>query len=266
MLASSDSAANICHVERRTVTLLGVPIDAVTQKQAVKLILEMLEGGHLKRLFHVGGQHHVMTPNSEMLVEAKKNKKFREVLNQTSLNLPDSIGLLYMARFKGQRLPQRVTGVDTVSAVCRKISKHHSVYLLGAAEGVAEKAAKKLLKLNEHLQVAGTFAGSPRDEDVPEIIQRICEAKPHLLLVAFGAPHQDLWINKYLKELPSVRVAMGVGGTFDFLAGKRKRAPKLMRGFGLEWLYRLVREPRRIGRIFKAVVVFPYLVLFSKKR
>jgi len=252
-------------VERKTVTLLGVSIDAVTSRQAVELLMKMLESGYLKRFFHTGGQHHVMTPNSEMLVEAKRNKQFRKILQSTSLNIPDSVGLLHMARLTGQRLPERVAGVDTVRTLCRKLSRHHPVFLLGAGEGIAVKAAKELKKMNAHLQIVGTHAGSPRDEDVKEIIAKIQEAKPHLLLVAFGAPAQDLWINEHLKELPSVRVAMGVGGTFDFLAGKQKRAPLWMRTVGLEWLVRLVWEPKRVGRIFKAVVVFPILVLFRRR-
>ncbi|MFH1670811.1 MAG: WecB/TagA/CpsF family glycosyltransferase [Patescibacteria group bacterium] len=253
-------------MERKTVTLLGVRIDAVTSRQAVELMLNMLESGHLKRFFHAGGQHHVMTPNSEMLVEASHNRQFRKVLNETSLNVPDSVGLLHMARFTGQKLPERVAGVDTVRTLCRKLSRHHPVFLLGAGEGIAEKAAKELKKMNTQLQVVGMHSGSPRDEDAEEIINKIKEAKPHLLLVAFGAPAQDIWIHKHLKGLPSVRVAIGVGGTFDFLAGKQKRAPLWMRTVGLEWLGRLVREPKRIGRIFRAVVVFPMLVLFRKKK
>ena len=118
--------------------------------------------------------------------------------------------------------------------------------------------------MNTSLRIAGTFSGSPRDEDAEEIIGKIREAKPHLLLAAFGAPEQDLWISEHLKKLPSVRVAMGVGGTFDFLAGKRRRAPKWMRSIGLEWFYRLLREPKRIKRIFNAVVVFPMLVLLHR--
>lgn len=252
-------------MDRKTVTLLGVPIDAVTRKQAVALILEMLEGGQIQRFFHTGGKYHVMTPNSEMLVEAKKNKKFREVLNSTSLNIPDSIGLLYMAKFSGKKLPQRVTGVDTVTKVCKRLSNNHQVFLLGAGEGVAQKAAKKLQAINPKLRISGTYAGTPKDEDAPEIIRRINDARPHLLLVAYGAPAQDLWINKHLDQLASVRVAIGVGGTFDFLAGTKKRAPKIMRRLGLEWMYRLVKEPRRIGRIWRAVVVFPWMVICNRR-
>jgi N-acetylglucosaminyldiphosphoundecaprenol N-acetyl-beta-D-mannosaminyltransferase len=253
-------------MQRDVITLLGVPIDRITSREAVDLLLKFLESGRLKRFFHMGGQHHVMTPNSEMLVDATHDKHFQKILQSTSLNIPDSVGLLYMARMNGQKFPERVTGVDTVTKLFKKMKHQHPVFLLGAAEGIAAKAAKKLHDANPNLNIAGTHSGSPSDKDAKEIIEKINKVKPHLLLVAFGAPQQDLWIAKYLREMPSVRVAMGVGGTFDFITGKQKRAPLWMRKIGLEWLGRLAREPKRAGRIFKAVVVFPYLVLVKKSR
>lgn len=234
------------------IPLLGVPLDALTLEESLLRIRMLLEEP---------APHHVTTPNSEMLVEATRNPAFHALLNTTALNLPDSTGLLWMARWTGQKLPERVTGVDTVIALCRGLPTEHPVFLLGAAPGVAERAAEKLIEMNPRLTVAGCFAGSPREEDAPEIVARINAARPHLLLVAYGAPAQDFWIAQHLKDLPSVRVAMGIGGTFDFLAGTRKRAPLLMQRLGLEWLWRLVQEPRRIKRILNAVFVFPILVL-----
>lgn len=234
------------------VFLLGSPIDPVTRTEAVETI---------RRFLHEGMQRHVMTPNNEMLAEAAHNEEFRKLLNTTDLNIPDSTGLLWMARLTGQRLPERVTGVDSATALCASLSEESPVFLLGAQPGIAEAAAETLLRRNPHLTVVGCFAGSPREEDATTIVKMIRAAAPHLLLVAFGAPAQDLWIARYLKELPSVRVAMGIGGTFDFLAGKAARAPAWMRSLGIEWLWRLIREPRRIGRIWRAVVVFPVLVL-----
>jgi N-acetylglucosaminyldiphosphoundecaprenol N-acetyl-beta-D-mannosaminyltransferase len=244
-------------VQPPRVHVLGVPIDPVTQEQALSRLLEMLRSST---------QHHVMTPNSEMLVEAHKNSAFRELLNRSALNLPDSAGLLWMARLTGQRLPKRVTGVDTVQALCKELPAFYSVFLLGAAPGVAELAAKELRKMNPELHIVETYSGSPRPEDAEQILRRIETLKPHLLFVAFGAPTQDLWIDTYLSQMPSVRVAMGVGGTFDFLAGKRKRAPRVLQIIGLEWLWRLVLEPSRWKRIWNAVVVFPVLVLFHGKK
>ena len=234
------------------VRLLGVPIDPVTQEQAVDRLLTLLEEE---------GSHHVMTPNSEMLVQAHRNPKFSAVLRATSLNLPDSVGLLFMARMTGQKFPQRVTGVDTVIQLCRVLREEHPVYLLGGKDGVAEESAQELRELNPHLRIVGTFAGSPSAAEGSGIIDQINASGAHLLLVAFGSPKQDLWIAEHLKDFSSVRVAMGVGGTFDFIAGEIKRAPKMFRALGLEWMWRLIQEPKRIGRIWRAVVVFPLLCL-----
>ncbi|MDD5026692.1 MAG: WecB/TagA/CpsF family glycosyltransferase [Candidatus Peribacteraceae bacterium] len=233
--------------------LLGAPIDPVVEMEAVERIYTMLRSP---------GQYHVMTPNSEMLVEACRNESFLNALLGSALNLPDSIGLKWMAHFTRQSLPERVTGVDTVTALVKELPAEHAVFLLGAAEGVAQRAKEVLEKMNPHLKIVGTYAGSPAEEDARAIIDLIRQVQPHLLLVAYGAPKQDLWIARYLKELPSVRVAMGVGGTFDFLAGTALRAPRWMRFVGLEWFWRVLREPRRIKRIWNAVVVFPLLVVW----
>ncbi len=233
------------------VFLLGVPLDAVTRQEAVHRLLQYVTEAV---------QRHVMTPNSEMLVEATRNPSFHAVLQRSSLNLPDSQGVVWFGH-----LPERVTGVDTIIELCAQLTEEHPIFLLGAGEGIAERAAEMLQQRNPHLRIVGTFAGSPREEDASGIIERINVAQPHLLLVAYGAPQQDLWIAKYLPQLPSVRVAMGVGGTFDFLAGKAKRAPRIFQILGLEWLWRLFLEPKRWKRIFSAVVVFPFLVVRNRR-
>lgn len=234
------------------VSLLGIPIDPLTMQQAIVRLHEFLSGGV---------QHHVMTVNSEMLVESTRNPVFADVMKRTSLNLPDSQGVVWAAKWTGQTRAERVTGVDCVTTLLAGLSSDHPVFLLGAGEGIASRAAEVLRRNNPKLRIVGTYAGSPRAQDASDIIRRITATEPRLLLVAYGAPAQDLWIALHLKELPSVRVAIGVGGTFDFIAGKRTRAPTLLRSLGLEWLWRVIVEPRRIGRIANAVVVFPFLVL-----
>lgn len=234
------------------IEILGIPIDPLTTAGAVARIYSLLDGQT---------QSHVMTPNSEMLVEASRNDRFRSVLRSSALNLPDSAGLLWAARRMGFVFPERVTGVDTVVRLCSELTEAHPVFLLGGRWGVGNRASEILKERNPRLVIAGTYEGSPTAEEAVSIIQRINETQPHLLLVAYGAPAQDLWIADHLREMPGVRVAMGVGGTFDFLAGLRKRAPHRMQQLGLEWLWRLFQEPSRIGRIWNAVVVFPFLVL-----
>jgi N-acetylglucosaminyldiphosphoundecaprenol N-acetyl-beta-D-mannosaminyltransferase len=239
-------------MQHQRVTLLGVPVDALTKEAAVSTILQMLSEPRA---------HHVMTPNNEMLVEASRNPSFKEILQKSDLNLPDSTGLLWAARKTHQYLPERVTGVDTVTALCRTLDASHPVFFLGAGEGIGERAAAVLKSQNPQLNIAGTFSGSPNDEDAAILLQKIQAAQPHLLLVAFGSPKQDIWISQHLHQMPSVRVAMGVGGTFDFIAGTKKRAPAFMQKLGLEWLYRFVQEPSRWKRMWNAVVVFPWLVI-----
>lgn len=238
------------------VLLLGVPIDPMTGEEAVRRIRAFLEEPR---------QCHVMTPNAEMLVEARRNPAFHALLRRTALNLPDSVGLLYAARWTGQHLPERVTGVDTVTKLLAALDAKHPVFLLGAAPGIAEKAAAELRRHNPQLVIAGTHAGSPSPADAPAILERIRAAKPHLLLVAYGAPRQDLWIDAHRAQMPSVRVAMGVGGTLDFLAGTQKRAPRVFQKLGLEWLWRLVKEPRRWKRILIATLVFPWMMLRHRR-
>ncbi|OGJ58346.1 hypothetical protein A2635_04735 [Candidatus Peribacteria bacterium RIFCSPHIGHO2_01_FULL_51_9] len=232
--------------------LLGIPLDAVTFSQALQ---------HIHTMLREERQNHVVTPNSEMLVESTSNPSFRRILQCATLRLPDSAGLLWMAKCTGQRIPERVAGVDVVEYLCEELEATARVFLLGGKEGVSQSAAEFLKKKNPYLNVVGNYAGSPRDDDMELIIQRVNAVQPHLLLVAFGAPEQDLWIAKYLHRMPSVRVAIGVGGTFDYFAGVQKRAPLFLQRIGLEWLWRLVHEPKRIRRIWNAVVVFPWLVM-----
>jgi N-acetylglucosaminyldiphosphoundecaprenol N-acetyl-beta-D-mannosaminyltransferase len=234
------------------VSLLGVRIDAVTPQSAVEELWRFLEEP---------AQRHVATPNNEMLVAAARLPSLAAVFNHTALNLPDSTGLLLAARLTGQFLPARVPGVDTVERLCSELTENHSVFLLGAAPGVAERAATIMRNRNRRLRIAGTFAGSPSSDDAGGIIRLINDSGAHLLLVAYGAPAQDVWIADHLAAMPGVRVAMGVGGTFDFIAGTVRRAPRFVRALGLEWAWRLFLQPKRWRRILNATVVFPYLVL-----
>ena len=231
-------------------TILGVPIDSVTHAEAIARTREMARSDC---------QHHIMTPNPEMLVEAQKNPVFLTLLQRTDLNIPDGAGLLWAARRLGSVLPERVTGVDLVRSLCA-LPDVQPVFFLGAAENVAALAAKRLQETSPALVIAGTYAGTPHENDEAEILRRINASGARTLFVAYGSPAQDLWIDRVLSQLPSVRIAMGVGGAFDFIAGTKKRAPLFLQHLGLEWLWRLFQEPRRLPRILRAVVVFPFFV------
>lgn len=239
------------------ISILGIPIDSIHQSEALALLQSNVKSD---------GFAHVITPNNEMLLTAASNKKFHDLLQRSTLNLADSTGLVLASKYLGTPLPCRNTGVDTVSKFCGELDESSPVFLLGAAEGVAEKAATELRIKNSQLKISGCYAGDPSSASAPSIMKMINDSGAKILLVAYGAPKQDIWIDTYKDQLPHIRIAIGVGGTFDFLAGTIKRAPKLFRSLGLEWLWRLALQPSRAERIFKAVVVFPLLVLRYGKR
>ena len=195
-----------------------------------------------------GKPHHVITVNVEMLIAAYDDPEFATVLEGGALNVADSVGVMLAARLLGRPLRERVTGSDGIHRLAaHSARKGYRPYLLGAAPGVAELAARSLRAANPSLDVAGVYAGSPRVSEEDDIIRRVRAANPDLLLVAYGVPVEEKWIARNRLRL-GVPVMMGVGGAFDFAAGVTKRAPGWMRRLGLEWLYRLVGEPWRWRR------------------
>jgi N-acetylglucosaminyldiphosphoundecaprenol N-acetyl-beta-D-mannosaminyltransferase len=238
------------------VSILGVKIHAVTRAQTLAW-LEAAVGAHTPC--------QVCTANPEFVMAAQRNPNFREILNAADLVLPDGVGLLWAARWQGQVLPERVAGSDLIYHIAERAGQHGwRLYFLGAAESVAEYAADRLQTLYPGWHLAGTWAGSPRPEDEELIVARIRQARPDVLLVAFGAPAQDMWIAHHKARL-GVPVSMGVGGAFDFVAGTAKRAPAWVQRLGLEWAHRLVRQPWRWRRILTATIVFPLTVLTARR-
>ncbi|MBC8249027.1 MAG: WecB/TagA/CpsF family glycosyltransferase [Anaerolineales bacterium] len=235
-------------------TILGVRTDNVNYDQALSLI----EG------FVVSGtSHQVVTVNPEFIVAAQSDDDFRRILNASSLALPDGVGLLWAARFLGHPLQKRVTGTDTVQRLAALAAqKGYSLFLLGAAPGVAVATAARLCETYPDLRIVGTHAGSPALEEEDEIVRLIQRAKPDILLVAYGAPAQDKWIARNLERL-GVPVAMGVGGAFDFISGRAKRAPRWLQRLGLEWLHRLYRQPWRWRRML-SLPKFVWLVMWQR--
>ena len=206
--------------------------------------------------------------------------------------IPDGTGLLWAASFTGQKITQKITGVDLVDKLAKlSAKKGYKIFFLGANPGIAKQSADILTKKYPGMKVAGYSSASPKLEqsDKPQfqfpynsritdikpaktnpnakITQMIRDAKPDILLVAYGHPKQELFISRYAKLL-RVPVMIGVGGSFDFITGKAQRAPKFMQKLGIdklgfEWLWRLVCEPQRIGRIYTAVIKFPWAVFVS---
>jgi N-acetylglucosaminyldiphosphoundecaprenol N-acetyl-beta-D-mannosaminyltransferase len=238
------------------VTILGIRIDDVSMDETIERISAMLADG---------ASHHVVTVNPEFVMTAQQNALFRDVLRRADLAVPDGIGLNLAARWTGQRLTHRVPGVELCERLADLSARTGArIFLLGAAPGIAEAAADVLRQRYPDVVIAGCYAGSPRPEDEAAIQQRLMAAQPDVLLVAYGSPAQDLWIARNQPRL-AIPVAIGVGGSFDYLSGNVPRAPRLMRRLGLEWLYRLVRQPWRWRRIWTAVVQFPLAVLLSNR-
>lgn len=222
-----------------SVDVLGVRVDNATYD----LLLERVDA-----FVQSGLPHQIVTLNPEMLVRAHDDAAFRRILNGADLNVADGVGIMLTARLLGHPLRQRVTGSDGIYRLAAHCAaRGYGLYLLGGASGVAETAAGRLADLYPGLIIAGTYAGSPRPEDEDEIVARVRSAAPHLLLVAYGVPAEELWIARNRQRL-GVPAMVGVGGAFDFVAGVTRRAPSWMRRAGLEWLHRLLRQPWRWRR------------------
>ena len=260
---ASDVRRKTPNARCQALTILGVRVDNISYEQALSLIEGFVAGSVLRplRLQSKGRTpHQVVTVNPEFIVAAQSDDDFRHILHASSLSLPDGVGLLWAARFLGHPLQERVTGTDTVGRVAALAAqKGYSLFLLGAAPGVAVAMAARVCETCQGLRIVGTHAGSPAPEEEDEVVGLIQRAKPDVLFVAYGAPAQDKWIARNLERL-GVPVAMGVGGAFDFISGRAKRAPRWLQRLGLEWLHRLCREPWRWRRML-ALPKFVWLVV-----
>jgi N-acetylglucosaminyldiphosphoundecaprenol N-acetyl-beta-D-mannosaminyltransferase len=242
---------------QRRIAILGVAIDNLTEGEVL---------AQIEVLIAAGGPHHVVTVNPEFVMEAQANPTFRSVLACADIATTDGFGLLLAARYLGTPLRGRVTGVElTLRLAELAAARGYRMFLLGAAPGVAETTAAALQARHPGLIIAGAFAGSPQPRHEPFLRQMIAAAQPQILLVAYGHPQQDLWIARNQPTL-QVPLAIGVGGTFDYLSGRVPRAPALIRRSGLEWAYRLARQPGRWRRIINAVPRFAWRVLANGRR
>jgi N-acetylglucosaminyldiphosphoundecaprenol N-acetyl-beta-D-mannosaminyltransferase len=230
------------------VDILGVGFDRIDLADAAERIIER----------HAAGQKtFVITANPEFVMLARGDAGLGKIAEEADLVVADGTGVLVASRVLGDPLPGRVPGRLLVPAVLQLVSG--PVFLLGAAPGVAERAAVTLVRRIPSLSIAGTHAGSPAPEDDEEIRRQIDAAGARILLVAYGMPAQERWIARNLPLLPSVRTAIGVGGVFDQLAGRVRLPPRFVHAIGLEWLWRLVFEPRRWRRQ-RVLPVFAALV------
>lgn len=230
---------------------LGVRIDSFTTEDLERIFAEKLNGSKFC---------HVATVNPEFLVRAKTDNEFKQILNHAELNICDGVGIQLLSRFLYKKKIERITGVHVAEILCKICEqKEKSIFFLGG-RGVAKEASLQMKKKYPKLYIAGYAEGTPS-----ELLEEVKRSHPDAILVAYGAPAQEKWIKKFHKEIPSLRIGIGIGGTFDFWAGKVKRAPNFVRKIGIEWLWRLAQEPtKRAKRIWKAVFVFSKLALQEK--
>ena len=238
------------------VNILGVHIDKVNIEEAVDRIFEMLDERR---------PHSVFTPNSEIILNAYKDKEFAEILNNADLLTADGIGVVYASKILGNPIKERAAGFDIACGVIGRISETgHRLYLLGGRPGVAEKAKKNLEKEYPFIQIVGTHDGYFDEEDNPKIIKEINSLGAEIVFVCLGAPKQEKWIADNQDNLRA-KVLMGIGGSLDVFAGEAERAPEIWCKLGLEWLYRLIKEPWRFKRML-ALPKFALTVLFKGER
>lgn len=222
------------------ISIAGVFVDALTEDDVIERVTSFVKSGEC---------HQIITANPLMIMAAEKDSALRAAFDAADLVIPDSAGVQWAARLKGHRMT-KISGIDLMEKLCEQAAlKGWRVFFLGAGPGVAEDASRRLLERHPNLKIAGVHHGyfSSSEE---KLIHTITASKPDLLFVALSTPFQDGWIHKNLARL-GAKIVMGVGGSFDVLSGRLRRAPPWMRATGLEWLFRLLQEPRRAARMLQ---------------
>ncbi len=238
------------------INILGVNVCKVTHDEAVERIMDML---------YERGNHAVFTPNSEIILMAYKDPEFCDLLNSADLLTADGIGVVYASKILGDPLSERVTGYDMACSVLDIIAETgHRLYLFGGKPGVAELAQEKLKEKYPLINIVGTHNGYFAPEEIDSIVDDINASRADLVFVCLGAPAQENWIFENKDKL-NCHVMMGIGGSLDVLAGNVERAPEIWCDLGLEWLYRLIKEPWRFGRMM-ALPKFGLTILFKGRK
>lgn len=218
-------------------TVLGINVNTEGYDELMELAFERIEKKQ-KAL--------VVAINPEKIIKAKEDPALKKLLNEAEFQIPDGIGVILASKIQKGQIRERVTGVDMMMKLCEEASKRGKpIFLYGGKPGVADAAKAKLESLFPSIEIVGTQDGYEKNEQ--KVIDRINEAQPDLLFVAMGSPKQENWINANRDQLHPT-IYQGVGGSFDVLAGTVKRAPEIFQKFGLEWFYRLLKEPKRIKR------------------
>lgn len=222
------------------INVMGVNFDNVTMEEAMVRAGEILDGQDTA---------YVVTPNAEIVYAAMHSGEMMELINGAALVLPDGAGVVLGSKILGTPLKQKVAGVEFADHLMDVlIAKDKKLYLLGSKPGVAQMAAEKMLQKHPGLQICGMADGYFKDEN--EVVEKVNAAGADVLFVCLGAPKQELFMKAHLEDL-NVKMMIGLGGSLDSFAGTVKRAPRWMIDLSLEWLYRLIKEPKRIGRMMQ---------------
>lgn len=271
------------------IDLFGLKIDTLTYIQVLK---------QLETFLSDPDQHYLITANPELALKCWEDESLLATVNRADLITADGIGLVWASKFIKMPpkslafsfiqayvsalmillkrndyyddIPERVVGVDLMEKICQLSSdKGWKIFLLGGRQGIAEKTAQVLKKKFLRLEITGFDSGPSSIEYAAEsakaaLIEKINQSRPNIIFIAFGQPKQEFWIRDNLNKLPSVKLAIGVGGSFDFLSGEIKRAPEIYRFLGIEWLWRLINQPSRAFRIFDATFKFIFKITILK--
>ena len=228
-------------------TVLGIPFDDLCPEEAVERALSLIAERRSAM---------AVTPNAEILLASRRDQQLRRALLRADLSVADGVGVILAARILGQPLSHRVPGIDLAAALMARLAaRGESVYLLGAKPGVGEQAAQRLRMQYPGLRVVGVRDGYFSKAEEQTILDKINTARPALLLVCLGCPRQVKWLAEHATEL-RFGLGMALGGALDVFSGQKRRAPLMLRRAGLEWLYRLIREPCRIVRIARLPLLF----------
>jgi len=240
-------------------------MDKINMLEVFIDFVDMEDACERAKMFAVGDRfRYIFTPNPEIIMLAQKDEEFKRVLNSADMLVPDGIGIVWASWFYGKKLPERVPGFDIMADLIAWGASHGwKFYLLGGKPGTVDRAKKNLEKVYPNINVVGTHHGYFEENKDEEIIAHINLCCPNIILVGMGAPRQEKWIFKNRRKL-NVRLAMGIGGALDIISGKTKRAPEIFTRFGMEWLYRLIKEPARIIRMI-VIPLFFIKVIFETK-
>ena len=232
--------------------ILGINVSITSYEELKNNVIKDIENN--KKSF-------IVAINPEKILKARKDNDLKSLLNKATYQIPDGIGVIYASKLKRGNIKSRITGIDSMEMLCSLSNeKKYKIFMYGAKKETVEKAKDALEQKYKGINIVGIMDGYEKDEK--KIIDAINKSKADIIFVALGSPKQELWITKNMNKL-CPKIYQGVGGSFDVFSGNVKRAPKWMQKSGLEWLYRLIKDPKRI---FRQVKLFKFLLIIIFKK